>query len=264
MPESILLWVAIVVTGFMVGFINTLAGSGSLLSLPLLIFLGLDPVTANGTNRIAIMLQNVVGVSSFHQQKMIDWKFDLHFAIPALVGAILGAQIAVDLNQDVMQNVIGAVLLLMLVVMILKPKRFLENREVKSSWIKYPIFFLIGVYGGFIQAGVGIFILMGLSLTAGLNLVRANAVKVLIVLIYTPLALVIFIYNGHVNWLYGLVMAAGNMVGAFIASRMAVKHGASFIKIILYIIIPLSAVALFLGKENISTWFQELFSKILA
>ncbi len=243
LPEY-LIYTLVVLTGFAVGFINTMAGSGSLLSLPLLIALGLDPLTANGTNRVAILLQNVVGVSSFHQKRQYRFRYDLHFIIPAVVGAVIGAQIAVDIDKEVMHTVIGIVLVVMLVVMLLNPKKILEGQPidtVHTRFWRYPLFFFIGIYGGFIQAGIGIFILTSLAFTAGLDLVRANAVKVLIILAYTPLALAIFILNDQVNWVYGLTMAGGNMVGALISSRIAVKHGAKFVKWILYLVIAAAA-----------------------
>jgi len=230
--------------GLLAGFINTLAGSGSLVSLPLLIFLGLDPSTANGTNRIAILLQNIVGVGSFHKEKQIEWKTDIRFAFPALLGAIIGSLIAVEIDEDIMGKVIGIVMILMLVVILLNPKKLLkDNKEISSEklWLKYIVFFFVGIYGGFIQAGVGIFILLGIAYTTGINLVRANAVKLLIILLYTPIALAIFIYYGQVNWKYGLILAVGNMIGAFLGTKVAIKQGPKFIRWVLIGIIIISA-----------------------
>ena len=230
--------------GLLAGFINTLAGSGSLVSLPLLIFLGLDPSTANGTNRIAILLQNIVGVGSFHKEKQIEWKTDIRFAFPALLGAIIGSLIAVEIDEDIMGKVIGIVMILMLVVILLNPKKLLkDNKEISSEklWLKYIVLFFVGIYGGFIQAGVGIFILLGIAYTTGINLVRANAVKLLIILLYTPIALAIFIYYGQVNWKYGLILAVGNMIGAFLGTKVAIKQGPKFIRWVLIGIIIISA-----------------------
>ncbi|RME71099.1 MAG: sulfite exporter TauE/SafE family protein, partial [Chloroflexi bacterium] len=81
------IYLAIIAAGFVAGFINTLAGSGSLVTLPLLIFAGLPANVANGTNRVAILLQNVVGVSSFRQQKVLDWRGGLKLALPAIIGS---------------------------------------------------------------------------------------------------------------------------------------------------------------------------------
>jgi uncharacterized membrane protein YfcA len=241
------LYLAIVGAGFVAGFINTLAGSGSLVTLPLLIFIGLPANVANGTNRVAILLQNVVGVSSFRRQKVLDLRGGLILAIPAIVGSVIGAQIAVNLNETMMRRTIGVLMVVMLVVILVRPKRWLEGQtggEKHFRWQQGIIFFFIGVYGGFIQAGVGIFLLAGLVLSAGYDLVRANAVKVLIVLCFTVFALGVFIINRQVVWGIGLILAVGNMLGAWVAARMAVKRGAVFVRWLLIAVVAVSAAQL--------------------
>jgi uncharacterized membrane protein YfcA len=244
-------YVALVAAGFGAGYINTLAGSGSLLTLPLLIFLGLPAPVANGTNRVAILLQNVVGVASFHQRKVLDVKSGLWLAMPAIVGSILGARIAVELNEMVMRTTIGILMLVMAVVVLLRPKRWLEGhpeaRRKRPDWIQIVIFFAIGVYGGFIQAGVGVFLLAGLVLGAGFDIVRANAVKVFIVLLFTVFALGVFVLHDQVRWDLGLVLAIGNMLGARVAARMAVERGGEFVRWVLVAVVVASGIALLLG-----------------
>ncbi|MCP4569775.1 MAG: sulfite exporter TauE/SafE family protein [FCB group bacterium] len=238
---------AVVAAGFLCGFINTLAGSGSLITLPLLIFLGLPANVANGTNRVAIFFQNIVGVSSFHRQKVLDVKGGLILTVPAILGAIIGAGIAVELDAETMRKVIGGLMAVMLVVIVIRPKRWLEGRPGgvgRPGWIQIVAFFFIGMYGGFIQAGVGFFLLAGLVLGAGYDLVRANAVKVLIVLGYTFFALMVFIYNDQVVWTVGLVLAVGNMLGAWVAARMAVAKGAKFVRYLLIVIVTIAAAKL--------------------
>jgi uncharacterized membrane protein YfcA len=241
-------YLAVIAAGFVAGFVNTLAGSGSLVTLPVLIFLGLPANVANGTNRVGVLLQNVVGVGSFRQQKVLDLRGGLMLAAPAVVGSILGAQIAVNLNEEMMRRTIGALMVVMLAVILVRPKRWLEGRgEVvngRPAWSQLLIFFAIGVYGGFIQAGVGIFLLAGLVLGAGYDLVRANAVKLLIVLCFTVSALVVFLVNRQVVWGIGLIMAVGNMLGAWIASRMAVERGAAFVRWVLIAVVAVSGAQL--------------------
>ncbi len=242
------IYAAVVGVGVFAGYINTLAGSGSLLTLPLLMFLGLPPDVANGTNRIAILLQNVVGVNRFAKQKKLDLKLDKWLAFPAIVGAILGALVAVDINVLLLKKVIGALLMVMFFVILLKPDIWVKQQagitQAKPGFWQILIFFGIGFYGGFIQAGVGFFLLSGLVLGAGLDLVRANAVKVFIVLCYTPLALLIFILNDQVDFKWGLILALGNMIGAFLATKMAVEKGSNFVRIILLVVIFFAAVQL--------------------
>ena len=227
-----------------------MAGGGSTITLPVLIFLGLDANVANGTNRVAILLQNVVGVSRFRQKGLLPLKRGLLLAIPAIVGAVIGAQIAVDLDEQTLRRVIGGLMVVMFFVLLVRPKRWLEGRPElvqRSIWLQVPIFFAIGIYGGFIQAGVGIFLLAGLVLSAGYDLVRANAVKVLIILCFTIFALVVFLLHGQVRWAIGLILALGNMAGAWVAVHTAAQRGAKFVRLLLIAVVVISAVVLLSG-----------------
>ena len=231
----------------MAGIINTLAASGSLLTLPLLIALGLPPIEANGTNRIAILLQNIVAVGRFRQKKVLDLKQGSLIGIPAIIGSIVGAQIAVSIDNDLMGKAIGGVLVLMFFVVLLRPNRFLNSREGNPpvpKWLQYIIFFFVGVYGGFLQAGVGFFLLTGLVLGCGFDLVKANGIKVLIILLYTPIALAVFMLNDQVNYGMGFLLAAGNMLGAWVGANMAVKWGAAFLRYFLLLAILIASLKL--------------------
>jgi uncharacterized membrane protein YfcA len=239
-------YLILIPAGVLVGFINTLAGSGSLISLPLLIHLGLPANVANGTNRVAILLQSLVGAGSFRQKKIIRFREGIWLAIPAVVGAVIGAILAVDINEAVMKRVIGGLMIVMFFLIALKPEAWIEGKvshlKKKPGFWQILIFFGIGLYGGFIQAGVGFFLLGGLVLGAGLDLIKANALKNLIVFLYTPFALAVFIFNGQVDWIMGLTLAAGNMAGAWIAAHVAIRHGAKVVRYILMAVIVLAAV----------------------
>lgn len=241
--------IVLVTSGLLVGFINTLAGGGSIISLSILIMLGLPATIANGTNRIAVGLQNIVAVSSFKQQKVLSWKKGLQLAVPTIIGSLLGAEIAVDINEQNFQIAIGIIMLLMLIFILFKPQKYIygkaEVQEKPINWKVYIVFFFIGIYGGFIQMGVGYFLLAGIILGIGFDLVKSNAIKVLIVLAYTPFALLIFIFNNQINWKYGLILAVGNMAGAWIASRMAVKKGVNFVKWVIVIVVLITAGQMF-------------------
>jgi len=241
--------IALVGIGFTAGFINTLAGGGSLISLPFLMFLGLPANVANGTLRIAILMQNLVGVSSFKQQKVFNFREGIWYSLPAALGAIIGASFAISINDEIMKYIIGTLLVFMFFFMILKPNVWLKQKseliKTKPSIIQIIVLFFIGLYGGFIQAGVGFFLLAGLVLSAGFDLVKANAIKIFIVLIYTFFALSVFIFDGLVNYKFGLILAAGNMVGAFIGSRFAVSWGPKFVRYILLVVLLFNALKIF-------------------
>ncbi|MCF8366495.1 MAG: sulfite exporter TauE/SafE family protein [Bacteroidales bacterium] len=252
---------ALIAAGALVGFINTLAGGGSIISLSVLMMLGLPATVANGTNRIAIAVQNLTAVSSFRQQKVLDVKKGIWLALPAVVGSVIGAWIAADINELIFERAVAVVMLIMLIFILYKPQKWIKEREEltsrKITFWQVLLFFFIGMYGGFIQLGVGYFLLAGIVLGAGYELVKANAIKVLIVLLYTPFALMVFILNDQVNWAYGLVMTIGNVAGAFIASRMAVKKGAAFVRWVIIFVILLTSAHLF-GIIDIKAIIQSL------
>jgi len=247
-PMSTAEVILLIISGLMVGFINTLAGGGSIISLSVLIMLGLPATLANGTNRIAIMLQTLVATGSFRHQKVLDSKKGLWLGIPSVLGSVLGARIAVDIKEDLFEKAIAVILLVMLVIILMRPKRWLFGNEElvdrKVSLSQVIIFFLIGVYGGFLHVGVGYFLLAAIVLGAGYDLVRANAIKVLIVLLYSPFALMVFLLHGQVRWDYGLIMAIGNVTGALIASRMAVSKGAAFVRWVMIVLILVTSADL--------------------
>jgi uncharacterized membrane protein YfcA len=240
-------YIAVVVVGILAGIINTLAAGGSLITLPLLMAFGLPPNVANGTNRIAIFLQNVVGVTSFYRSGVMDFPRGFKVGIPAVLGAVAGAFIAVNMNDQAMQLAIAGIMILMFFVILLKPNRWLRSHEEQPPlpyWLQAVLFFLVGIYGGFIQAGVGFFLLSGLVLGSGFELVKANALKLFVILLYTPVALLIFFIHGDVHLWIGLLLAAGTMTGAWIGARIAVKWGAVFIRYVLLVAILVAAANL--------------------
>jgi len=257
-------WIEItvlIVSGVLVGFINTLAGGGSIISLSILMFLGLPANIANGTNRIAILGQTLTGVASFKQQKVLDFRKGIIMAIPAIIGSLVGAWIAVDINEKVFEIAVAIIMIFMLFFILYKPNKLLYGRkeliEKKIGFYQILIFFLIGIYGGFIHVGVGYFLLTGIVIGAGYDLVKANAIKVLIVLLYTPFTLIIFILDKQINWKYGLILTIGTFIGAFIASRLAVSKGVNFVRWVIVIVILLTSAQLF-GIFNIKDIFSSL------
>jgi len=250
MDQHTLLLAAVPITGFAAGFINTLAGSGSLLTLPILILLGLPANVANGTNRVGVLLQNIVAVATFRRRGALPLEGSWKLIVPSVVGSVIGAALAVDLDEALLRQTIGVLLIVLIGVMLLKPERWIAEHAAPREprlFVEVPLFFAIGVYGGFIQVSVGLFLLAGLVLGAGYNLVGANALKNLIVLVFTAAALVVFVVNGQVEWMLGLLLGAGQAVGAWVATLFAVKRGAEFVRWAVVVIAVGSAAALFVG-----------------
>lgn len=240
---------ALLGTGLVAGFINTTAGGGSVLTLPLLMFLGLPANVANGTNRIGILFQSIIGVVRFKQKKVFQFSSDIRLVISAIIGSVIGAFVAVEINVELLEKIIAGLMVLMLLLVVLKPGAWIaehaEKVNSKPTIWQYALFFFIGVYGGFIQMGVGFFLLAGLVLSSGYNLVKANAIKVFIVLIYTIFTIGIFVVYGQVNWLAGLILSAGNMAGAWLGVHFTVKGGAKYVRFVLIFALIMVIVNLF-------------------
>lgn len=244
-------WDALLVlgAGFAAGFINTVAGGGSLISLPILIFLGLPPAVANASNRIAIFSQNIFGVLGFKSKGVSTWPFSLWLGLSALVGAVIGAKIAVDISEELFNKLLAIIMVVVVIFIVRKSSQrkggeVLERMSSKHQIISVMLFFFVGIWGGFIQAGVGFLIILVLTSVNRLSLVKTNSTKVLVVLIYTSAALLVFILEGKINWLYGGVLAVGNSSGAWIASRWSVEKGDRWVLVILVIAVVGMAIRL--------------------
>ena len=228
--------------GCAAGVINVMAGGGSSLTLPTLIFLGLDGAMANGTNRVALVVQNVLGVWSFRREKVSRLQLSLKLAVWTLPGAIIGALVAVRISDEWFQKILGIVLIGVVISMLIPRSGGKETTpEGTSSKWAYPAMILIGFYGGFIQLGVGFLIMATLYHILRIDLVFTNMHKLTIVLIYMIPALAIFAFSGNVNWVLGLCLATGNGFGAFWAARFAVRRGDKVIRYVLVVAVLIMA-----------------------
>ncbi|MEJ2084707.1 MAG: sulfite exporter TauE/SafE family protein [Acidobacteriota bacterium] len=221
--------------GVVAGALNVIAGGGSFLTLPILMFLGLPAGVANGTNRVGILLQNVGAVWSFRRDRVLDWKALSWAAAPSLPGAILGTWLALIVSDQVFKRIL-AILIVTLCMWTLWRDRNVRQAHVDRSspphrvWMALA-FFAIGVYGGFVQAGVG-FLILAVLLANGFELVRGNAIKVLTVLCFTVLALVGFAAQDRIDWWMGLVLGMGNFEGGLLGAHLTVIKGHQWVRIV--------------------------------
>ena len=240
--------ILLIIVGFVAGVINTLAGGGSLLTLPVLIFMGLPPNIANGTNRIGIVIQMIAGTAGFKSKGITTFPFSIYMGISALIGSIIGAQIAVDIKGETFNKVLSFVMMAVVLLIVFKPKlkakELIERTTGKHLWIGCVAFFFFGIYGGFINAGLGFILILFLHFFNHLSLVKSNATKAVIITIYMSGALVVFILNDAINWKMGLTMAIGTSLGGWFTSRFSVKKGDGFIKIFLIVMVSIMAVKL--------------------
>lgn len=236
------------IAGFCGGFVNTLSGGGSYLILPMLLGLGLDSHTANATNRVGVFLQNIVGIATFARAKRLPTPSLRRFAVPALLGAAVGAALAVKLDPRTFDVVVGALMLLMFGLVLTKPERFLkvDAAPVDSRPRTWFLMFMIGVHGGFIQAGVGLFLIALLVFDVGLDLIRANAAKLALVLLMTVPSLLIFGVAQQIDWSVGLLLAIGQSSGAFAAARFAIKKADAdvWVRRLLMLVLPATTLKL--------------------
>ncbi|MFO8234153.1 MAG: sulfite exporter TauE/SafE family protein [Bacteroidales bacterium] len=238
----------LIVAGFLVGFINTIAGSGTVITYSLFMMLGMPANVANGTIRLGVVMQTLVAGFNFKKHKFLDLKKGFKLGTPVVIGSILGAQIAANINETIFEKILAIVLLIMLVLIFYDPKRWLKDQihliHKKPDLIQVMIFFGIGLYGGFIHIGVGILLLSAIVLNAGYDLVKANAIKIMIVFLYSPFALGVFMINSQVDYQIGLISAIGNVIGGFVGSNMAMFRGNTFVRAVLITVMALFAAYL--------------------
>ena len=248
--ESQMETLALVAAGAIAGTLNVIAGGGSFLTLPLLIFMGLPPGVANATNRVAIWMQNVGAVWGFSRHGLIDPALVRRAAIPAAAGAGVGALLALQVADDDFRRILATLMVVVSLWTLVGPGRSTATpdpaRRARITPMLQVLFFLVGVYGGFIQAGVGFFLLAATTLS-GLDLVRGNALKVTAVLVWTTVALSIFAWNGQIDWARGFALGIGNLAGGQLGVRLTVIKGHGWVRAVVTVMILIFAARLWLG-----------------
>jgi uncharacterized membrane protein YfcA len=245
---SILEGILLLVVGAFAGFLNVLSAGGSMLALPALMFMGLDTTTANGTNRVGIVLQNITAVWRYRRSGHRYWRLGLVLSVPAILGAVLGAWAAVHVGEEFFRWVLILVMVGASALMLLPLPSRTNTRLLEISGLRWPVLaamLFIGFYGGFVQVAVGILFIVLLYRVLGIDLVQVNALKVMVVLVYMIPALGIFVFSGHVAWSYGLVLAVGSMAGAWLAVQVSLgPTGALLIQRITLAVIAIIVVKL--------------------
>ena len=247
------LWqlILLALIGCLTGFINVMAGGGSLLTMPVMVLMGMPGPVANGTNRVAILAQNVTAVTGFFRQGFSDFKLSLSLSLCALPGALIGAYFGTKLQGLWFNRVLAGVMLVVMVLMSVKKHRSESATttgppERKRLIAAHILMTVAGFYGGFIQAGVGFILMAILHRVLGLDLVRVNMHKVFIVGVYTIFALAVFAVRGNVAWIPGISLAVGNATGGWVGSHIAVKKGERLIRIIFNAALIVLAIKLLL------------------
>jgi uncharacterized membrane protein YfcA len=224
--------------GLACGFLNTAASSGSAVSLPILMLVGLDPVSANATNRIPVLIGAISASLSFHAKKALPWALAAKVGLPATIGALVGAGLAERLPSRDLGLMITAAVLMALVLLFSKLKQAIEQASADTQrygWREAAIFFGIGVWLGFIVLDGATYMLLALTLAVGLSLTPANAIKSAVLVPTTLVAMIVFAYKGNVDWTIGAIMGAGSVVGAYLGARLATAPAAK--KYVFYLLV---------------------------
>ena len=255
-------FVVLILGGMAAGVINTLAGNGSAITLSILIFTGMPADIANATNRIGAAAQTITAVSSLRRTSRTKLLLGegFWFIIPSIIGSVTGALIAVEVNPDALRTIIGGVMAVLLITMITNPRKWSrqtnadKSRKTALNWI---MIFLIALYGGFLQMGIGIMLLSVLVLIAQYSLRDANIIKLMLALIFVLPAFIVFIASGEINWVPGLLLAAGQAIGAFVGARyiLFLPKANLIIRWLLIAILSISSVVLLGIPELISKMF---------
>ena len=234
--------------GFVCGIMNALAGGGSFVTLPLLLLLGLPPQIANATNRVAILLQCAAGTATYHAHHVLPWRHVPCLAVPMILGAVPGAWLASHMDESIFRKAAALLFAVMAMTVFVDPKRW--DRPAGAGRIRpylYPLFFLLGVYGGFLQAGIGVLLISTFVLAGGYDVVRGNALKFALAFLFTAAALLTFTAAGQVRWLTGLALAVGTIAGGIVGARLVIAKGSRWVRVLVVVAAVGAVIKLLFG-----------------
>ncbi|HWA33421.1 MAG TPA: sulfite exporter TauE/SafE family protein [Cyclobacteriaceae bacterium] len=240
-------YLLIIIVGFGAAFLNTVGGGGSLFSVPILTFMGLPITMANATSRVALLFQNIFAVGGFKSKGIeLPWPYSLYLGLASLGGGLIGSFLAARVSDASFTNIFVAVMIAAVVLIIYDPFKSAgeERLDLKSQIIGAIWFFFIGIYGGFVQAGIGFLVIAVLSMVNRLTLVKSNYVKVFAAIVYTGVSVIVFAWQDKIYWGIGLILAIGHALGGWYASRWSVKAGEVWIKRIMILSIIGMAIKL--------------------
>ncbi len=230
--------IMLVVSGIIVGIVNTLAGGGSVITMTMFMALGLPINVANGSNRIAVLFQNLTATVTFLRKRMLNIRHGLRLSIPVIIGNIAGSIVATHINETVFKICFGAILLVILLYIIFDNRiKIREGHNIDIKPLHYLWFLLIGFYGGYIYVGIGYLILAITLWSMRMDIVTANVIKNFVIFVATPFSLAVFMLNGQVDYMFGLLHGVGNIVGSFLASHYMVGWGKGFIKTFIAVLV---------------------------
>ena len=252
--------IVLLISGTAVGIINTLAGGGSIITMTMFMAFGLPINVANGTNRVAVLMQNLAATVTFIRKKSFNINHGLLLSLPVILGNIAGSFVASYINEWIFKICFGVILLVVMIYLLLDTRIKLKaGNNVDIKPLHYLWFFLIGFYGGYIYIGIGYLILAVALWVMRIDIVTANAIKGFVILLATPFSLAVFMIMGNVDYKFGLIHGLGNMIGSFLASHYMTNWGTNFIKIFMAVIVAICFADL-MGWLSLHDFFYSLLS----
>jgi uncharacterized protein len=221
----------LVLAGVGAGFVNTLASSGSAISLPVLLMFGLSPLDANATNRLAVLFATLMALRTFQSKRLVDWNAGIKMAIPTALGSVGGVLAAERISGRQMGLAITAAVMLTFLLLITRMKRVLEHPTPGAAGVTTAglvVLLGVGFWMGFIAIDGATYLLLVLILMFHYDLVHANALKVLLGVVSTLVPIVMFVGHGSIRWPEGLVMSAGSLCGGYLGARFTMHERARF------------------------------------
>jgi len=217
----------LILAGFLGGLLNTVASSGTAVTLPAMIFIGLSPQVANATNRVALLVGFIMATYKYHKAGLVDWKRGMQLAPMIIIGTIVGTLFVGKLNDTQVKQMLVFALLVSISLIILKPNTFKDtNSSLGIKPINLGIIittFLIGIWGGLIVLDIGTFMLIAFSLQQGMNLQQANVQKAIQMLFVAGVSLIIFQSNSKVDWQAALFLSVGSVAGSYIGTKFTIN-----------------------------------------
>jgi hypothetical protein len=240
----------LIAVGIVGGFLNVMAGGGSLITVPVMVFMGLPGPVANGTNRIAILAQNITAIITFARRGFSDYRLSLTLAACALPGALVGALVGTQLEGVWFNRALALIMIAVMLVMYFDKGAAEQSQDYQPTRRQLINGHLLmvgaGFWGGFIQLGVGFILMPILNRVMGLDLVRTNMHKVFIIAVYTIVALSVFASQIELMWVVGIALAVGNSIGGYLGAHFAVKKGEGLIRLVLNLVLVAFIIKLLL------------------
>jgi len=219
----------LVVGGLFAGAINTVAGGGSMLTVPLLVLAGVPGNAANGSNRVGILTSNVAAVATFRRLGVDGLRHASRVVVPVVLGGLIGSfAVGRVLDDAAFERVFGLLMIPLVILSVRRPSNASGDRAWSTTKVVI-VFLLIGIYGGAFQAGVGLVLLAALT-RSGFDLVMSNSIKVIVNTAVTVVALPVFILSGDIAWAPALVLAAGFVVGGWLGAQASFRGGEVLIR----------------------------------